>query len=71
MAPDTQIGHHVHPLDYLVVMLTAGTLTIVDSNGEQDFPLDAGVSIYGETGDAHDVLNRGEAEIVFLEIEIK
>ena len=71
MGPDTQIGHHVHPMDYLVVALSSGELTI--ATGEEDiaFPLQVGATVFGNTGDAHDVLNRGDAELRFLEIEIK
>ncbi len=71
MGPDTQIGHHVHPMDYLVVAISSGELTI--ATGEEDiaFPLEAGVTVFGNTGDAHDVLSRGTAEVRFLEIDIK
>ena len=71
MGPDTQIGHHVHSMDYLVVALSSGELTI--ATGEEDiaFPSAVGVTVFGNAGDAHDVLNRGDAEVRFLEIEIK
>ena len=71
MGPDSQIGHHVHARDYLVIALSGGKLTI--ATGEEDiaFPLEIGVTFFGSTGDAHDVLNRGTAEVRFLEIDIK
>lgn len=71
MGPDTRIGHYVNPMDFLVVALSSGELTI--ATGEEDiaFPLEAGVTVFGNTGDAYDVLNRGDAEVRFLEIEIK
>ena len=71
MAPDTQIGHHIHTMDYLVVALSGGELTIAMENEDISFPLEVGVSVFGQTGDAHDVLNRGDSEVRFLEIELK
>ena len=71
MGPDTQIGHHEHTLDYMVIALSGGELTI--ATGEEDFafPLQVGVTVYLNAGDAHDVLNRGDTEVRFLEIDIK
>ncbi len=71
MGPDTAIGHHVHALDYLVVPLSLGELTIATADGDIPFPLEVGATFFGSAGDAHDVLNRGSAEVRFLEIEIK
>ena len=34
LEPDTTIGHHVHPLPYIVVPLAAGTLTFGDTGGD-------------------------------------
>ena len=71
MGSDTRTGHHVHPLDYLVVALSSGELTIAAGEEDIAFSLEGGVTVFGNTGDAHDVLNRGDAEVRFLEIEIK
>ena len=71
MGPDTQIGHHVHEMDYLVVALSGGELKIAVEDEEIAFPLNVGVSVFGQKGDAHDVINRGSAAVRFLEIELK
>lgn len=71
MGPDTQIGHHVHAMDYLVVALSGGELTIAVENEHISFPLEVGVSVFGQKGDAHDVLNQGDSDVRFLEIELK
>ena len=71
MGPDTQIGHHVHALDYLVVALSEGELTIATEDEEIAFPLEVGTTVFGNRGDAHDVLNRANKEVRFLEIELK
>jgi hypothetical protein len=71
MGPDTQIDDHVHASDYLVVPLSLGELTIATADGNLDFPMEIGTAFFGAEGDAHDVLNRGNAEVRFLEIHIK
>ena len=71
MGPDTQIGHHVHSSDYLVVALSEGELTIATEDGDMAFPLEVGATVFLNAGDAHDVLNRTGAEIRFLEIHVK
>ena len=71
MGSDTQIGQHVHPMDYLVVALSDGELTIATGDKEIAFPIQVGATVFGKTGDAHDVLNRTDQEVRFLEIELK
>ncbi len=71
MAPDSNIGHHVHPSDYLVVPLSAGDLTIAAGGDDIVFPLVVGTTFYGNASDAHDVLNKGNEEVRFLEIHLK
>jgi quercetin dioxygenase-like cupin family protein len=68
MAPDTRIGDHVHQYDYLVVGLMEGELVVVAEGGDVAFPIDSGVVFFGNAGDAHDVLNRSDREVRFLEI---
>ena len=71
MGPNTQIGHHTHAMDYLVVALSDGELTITGDDGDIAFPLVSGVTVFGNSGDTHDVQNQGDTEIRFLEIELK
>lgn len=72
LAPGSAIGHHVHELDYVIVPMTAGDMTIVAPNGERSrAQLGVGKSYFNKAGVEHDVLNETAAEIVFLEIEIK
>jgi quercetin dioxygenase-like cupin family protein len=67
----TETGSHTHGLDYLVVYLTDGTLT-VDANGQI---IEAPVSKHSVTsrpaGISHNVSNRSGAAIEFIEIELK
>ncbi len=48
---------------------TASIISLIEV--ELAFPLEIGATVFGSVGDAHDVLNRGNAEVRFLEIEIK
>ena len=65
------IGHHRHELDYVVVPITDGVLTVVSAGGSAQSPITRGQSYFRKAGVEHDVRNETEAEIVFVEIEIK
>ncbi|MEZ4570842.1 MAG: cupin domain-containing protein [Thermomicrobiales bacterium] len=71
-APGAATGHHRHEYDYVVVPLMTGRLKIVEADGAESFSdLEAGVSYYREAGAEHDVINDGDAEFAFVEIELK
>ena len=65
--PGAETGHHVHGHPYVVVPLTDGILRI----GDRDVQLRAGQSYARPAGVAHNVLNRSENDVRFVEIEIK
>jgi quercetin dioxygenase-like cupin family protein len=72
LAPGSATGHHIHEMDYVIVPVTAGEMTIVAPNGERSkSQLGVGKSYFRKAGVEHDVLNETEAEIVFLEVELK
>lgn len=72
LPPDSAIGFHRHGLDYVVVPMTGGDMTIIHEDGNESVaPLTPGQSYFRKAGVAHDVQNRTTEEIVFLEIEIK
>ena len=59
-------------MDYVIVPVTAGEMTIVAPNGERSkAQLGAGKSYFRKAGVEHDVLNETATEIVFLEVELK
>lgn len=69
--PRSHTGAHVHQYDYVVVPVTDGTLTITGSDGDVvEAPLGLGVSYTRSAGVAHDVANRTDAPIAFVEIEL-
>ena len=72
LAPGSATGHHTHGMDYVIVPVAAGEMTIVAPNGERSkAQLSAGKSYFRKAGVQHDVLNETSTEIVFLEIELK
>jgi len=55
-----------------VILMASGTLTIVDADGnETTSELVAGQSYSRATGVAHNVINRTNEKIVFVEVEHK
>jgi beta-alanine degradation protein BauB len=72
LPPGSATGHHIHELDYVIVPVTAGQMTIVAPSGERSYAqLGVGKSYFRKAGVEHDVLNETAAEIVFLEVELK
>lgn len=71
LPPGAETGGHTHGLDYLVVYLTDGILTI-EANGQV---IEAPVSKHAVTsrpaGVQHNVCNRSGAAVEFIEIELK
>ena len=72
LAPGSATGHHIHAMDYVIVPVTSGEMTIVAPGGERSkAQIAAGKSYFRKAGVEHDVLNETGSEIVFLEIELK
>ena len=72
LAPGSAIGHHIHEMDYVVVPVTTGAMTIVAPGGERSKArLSIGKSYFRKAGAEHDVLNATATEIVFPEVALK
>ena len=72
LVPGSATGHHIHEMDYVIVPVTSGEMTIVAPNGERSMAqLGAGKSYFRKAGVEHDVLNESATDIVFLEVELK
>ncbi len=70
--PGTATGWHKHAHDYVVVPTIAGTLTIVMPDGSEVVnEMTAGAPYSRMTGVEHDVQNRSDAVVEFLEVEMK
>ena len=67
-----ETGWHKHEFDYTVVPVSTGTLTIVDRNGiETANNISLGVPYFRYSGAEHNVINRSDSPVAFIEIEIK
>ena len=72
LAPGSATGHHTHGMDYVIVPVVAGEMTIVAPDGTRSkAQLGAGKSYFRTAGVEHAVLNEPTTEIVFLEVELK
>ena len=71
LGPGTSTGRHVHGYDYVVVPLTDGRLTITTPDGaEVEAPLALGGSYARSAGVEHDVANRTDRPVAFVEVEL-
>jgi quercetin dioxygenase-like cupin family protein len=71
LAPGTAIGHHRHPLPYIVVPIVGGTLTFSDAQGDRAVELVPGRPTFRPMGIEHDVSNRSDRTVDFVEVEIR
>lgn len=69
-APGTETGHHRHGFNYVVVPMTNGRLLVETAEGEKHRVLETGASYAGNAGVTHNVVNAGDGEVVFVEIEL-
>ena len=70
-APGTETGWHTHELDYVVIPMTTGKLTLHTQDSSSSFELTAGASYTRAPGPVHNIANHGTQEIVFIEVERK
>ncbi len=65
-----ETGPHVHGHDYVIVPITAGTLRLVDSEGNREVDLQPGSSYFRKAGVSHNVFNVSPGELRFVEVEL-
>lgn len=70
-APGAETGWHRHEYDYVVVPITDGRLLLDTPDGQLHADLRTGVSYSRPVGVEHNVTNAGDAELAFIEVEIK
>ncbi len=71
-APGASTGWHVHAHDYVITPVTSQPVEIVDRAGATTrVEMVAGRSYFRAAGVAHDVINAGTGELVFVETELK
>jgi len=70
--PGEATGYHRHEMDYVIVPLTEGVLTIQGPDGGlTDYPLSPSAPYARKAGVEHDVINNTAATILFVEVELK
>ena len=70
-APGAETGWHRHQYDYVVVPQRTGKLLLKTKDGDSVSDLTAGKSYFRKAGVEHNVVNAGDDEFVFIEIEMK
>lgn len=71
LPPGAETGGHVHGLDYLVVYLTDGILTVEAEGQCIDAPVTKHAVTSRPAGVSHNVCNRSGDTVEFIEIELK
>lgn len=70
--PGAATGWHVHEMDYVVIPMTTGPLTLKEPGGAtRKAELTAGISYARQAGVEHDVINDNAFEFIFVEVELK
>ena len=72
LAPGSATSHHTHEMDYVIVPVTSGEMTIVAPTGERSkAQLGVGKSYFRKPASSTTCSTRPASEIVFLEVELK
>lgn len=69
--PGAQTGWHRHEFDYVIVPITNGHLELISPAGSSITALSAGASYFRRAGVEHNVVNAGDVEFAFVEVELK
>jgi len=69
--PGGETGWHRHGMHYVVVPQTTGVLLLETEAGPVLSELTQGVAYSRPVGVEHNVINPGETEFVFVEVELK
>ena len=70
-APGANTGWHRHAHDYVVVPLMDGRVRLVTKDNQSVAEMKRGVPYFRKEGVEHDVVNAGETDYAFIEIELK
>ncbi len=70
-APGANTGWHRHAHDYVVVPLMDGRVRLVTKDSQSVAEMKRGVPYFRKEGVEHDVVNAGETDYAFIEIELK
>ena len=71
LTPGAETGWHRHAHDYVVVCLTTGQLTAETTQGNTVTNLQSGQTYARPEGVEHNIVNSGNEEFAFVEVELK
>ncbi len=70
--PDQETGWHVHEYDYVITAITDCFMLLQHPDGiETDSEVAAGNAYIREAGVHHNVINKSDQKMTFIEIELK
>jgi len=69
-AAGAETGWHRHDYDYVVVPLTDGRLRLIAAAEESIAELKRGVAYFRKAGVEHNVINAGNDDLAFVEVEL-
>ena len=70
-APGGETGWHRHEHDYVVVPLTDCAFYLEEPDGNRSVDVAAGAPYRRDEGVEHNVVNRGDKPMAFIEVELK
>ena len=71
-APGAATGWHRHEFDYVITPVLGGAVEIQGPDGKRTpFAMEPGKSYFRPAGVEHDVINGPDAELRFVEVELK
>lgn len=70
-APGAETGWHRHAIDYVIVYRTPARMMVETKAGRNAVEIAAGQAMFRRAPIEHNVINAGDAEVVFVETEIK
>lgn len=71
-APGAETGWHEHGYDYVVTTLTTCHMLLEEPGGKsREVTIEAGTSYGRDEGVTHNVINNGNNEMSFVEVELK
>ncbi len=70
-SPGAETGWHRHGYDYVVCPVTDGTLLLETDQGDVEATLRLGEPYFRPVGVEHNVINAGDKEMIFTEVELK
>lgn len=71
-APGAETGWHEHGMDYVITAVTDCQMLLEEPGGEtREVLIPAGTAYRRDKGVQHNVINGGDRQMVFVEVELK